>query len=163
MAKNRIQVVVPALIDTKEFHPTYVMQKVLLTHLAEMGSRDCEELTNPPKILTALGHDRSNWYKWKVMKGFNEWWQTAIEEELRGDTLSKVHVNLARLAMTHRDSSTIKLYLERFDDEYKPSLRQVHSLDRGYPPPMDIEEALAISRAHGRKVSESQADDVSNS
>ncbi|MHC4637816.1 MAG: hypothetical protein ACYTBV_10000 [Planctomycetota bacterium] len=130
MAKNRIQVVVPALIDTKEFHPTCVMQKVLLTHLAEMGDRDCEELTNPPKILTALGHDRSNWYKW-----------------------------------TQRDSSTIKLYLERFDNEYKPSLRQVHSLDQGQPPPEDVEAAIARSRARieVRKISASQAGGVSNS
>ena len=150
MKKKHINVSVPVLIDTEEFHPTCLMQKVLLAHLREISDPDCEYITNPPKFLTAMGHDRSNWYKWQRMEGFRQWWDKAIEEELCGGTLRKVHANLAKLAQTHRDSSTIKLFMERFDKDYKPTTKREHGFPGIRPPdmsPEEIQAAIEGSRA----------------
>jgi len=143
MKKKQINISVPVIIDTYEFHPTNIMQKVLLAHLKDIGDPDCDHVTNPPKFLTAMGHDRSNWYKWQRMPGFREWWDRAIEEELRGGTLRRVHANLARLAQTQRDSSTIKLFLERFDNDYKPASKREHEFEHMRPWPVPPEEAMA--------------------
>ena len=146
MTKKHINISVPTLIDTQQFHPTCIMQKVLLAHLKEISDPECDKITNPPRFLTTMGHDRSNWYKWQKLPGFQQWWYKTIEEELQGGILNKVHANLAKLAMTQRDSSIIKLFLERFDKQYKPTTKQEHGF-AGIEPPADKDSAIARSRA----------------
>ena len=150
MTRNQINISVPALIDTKEFHPTCAMQKVILAYLKEISDPGCDKVTNPARHLAAMGHDRSNWYKWQKHAGFRQWWNKTIEEELTGGILQKVHTNLANLAMTQQNPSVIKLFLERFDKEYKPATRQEHEHDfppGPKPPKMDPQEAIARSKA----------------
>jgi hypothetical protein len=158
MAKRQLNVSVPALIDTKEFHPTCTMQKVLWAHLKEISNPECDKVTNPAKILAKMGHDRSNWYKWQKQTGFWEWWNKAIEEELEGGILNRVYANLAKLAMTQRDSSVIKLFLERFDKKYKPATRQEYDF-AGYPPPeKDVQAATERSEARRKHIDSQQVE-----
>ncbi len=142
------------------------MQKCLLAHLREIGDPKCERVTSAPMLLKVMGHDRSNWYKWGNLQGFKGWWSRALEDQLTGDTLRRVHLNLAKLAQTQRDSSIIKLFLERFDKEYKPATRLEHSAaetanDR------QIQAAIERSQERGRqtraKQVESRVKDTANS
>ena len=137
---------------TVDFQPTNLMSRVLLRRLNEIGNPRCEKLTNPPKFLKAMGHDRSSWYTWQKMPGFKNWWEAAIEEHFTGDILRRVHAHHADLALNQRDSSTLKLFYERFDRDYKPTTATEHKVS-GIRPPDAISEAQAV--AASRKMIES--------
>jgi hypothetical protein len=139
----------PTLIEgTAGFQPTNLMQRVLVRHLRSLDDPDVEKTKSPPVVLKTMGHDRTTWYKWLRMSGFKAWWDKAMDEQLGGGTLRCVHAHLAKLAQTQRDSSIIKLYLERFDKSYKPTTAQEHSLHTGQrPPDQDVQAAIARSRA----------------
>ncbi len=129
---------------TSDFHPTNLMERVLLRRLHEIGNPNHEKLTNPPVFLKAMGFSKSAWYKWQGMPGFKNWWEVCLEEHFSGDILRRIQAHHAALALNANDSSMLKLYYERFDAAYKPATEVEHKVS-GMRPPDAIDEAAVTA------------------
>ena len=87
------------------------------------------------QIVVALGYCKQNIERWTHAPGWKEWFDATVETLLKKNLLPRVHINLLQRAETTRDSSLIKLALERFDPEYSPrSVRDNKHTFAGYEP-----------------------------
>ena len=80
------------------------------------------ELT-PQQILKSIGKSDVNWYVWQQKPLFKQWWSMACADAMKATVLPQVHKAIARRALTD-SSADAKLFLERFDQEYKPTTKQ---------------------------------------
>ena len=143
----------PSLVATKEFVPTGLMIRTLCAYLQVIEN---DELKSPTKILSELKHSTHNWYNWHQLEGFRQWWNKAVSDYHSNTGLTGVYCAIYRRAK--KDSSAdAKLYLERFDDEYKPT--SVRELDV-YPGrrPADKTKAVENSRKRIESISKTHED-----
>ena len=131
----------PSLVGTQQFIPSALMIRVLCSYL------QAQELNKPQsaiQILKKLGNNVSNWYLWQKKDGFTDWWNRACADYHTNIGLSSVYGAIHRRA-TGNSPQDAKLYLERFDKDYKPTTGQEHTFP-GIAPPDKAEEAVERSR-----------------
>ena len=137
-----ITVSLPSLVATQEFEPTALMIKTVSVYLEGLKSQ--EESLTPPQVLVQIGHGRQNWYNWLKRPLFKEWWDKVCTEFYTNTALYNVHGAIYRRAMANSDQAA-KMFLERFDKDYKPATAQEHSFP-GIAPPEDADAAIERSR-----------------
>lgn len=116
-----------------------------LKQLAEGGQ------PNPYEIVKGLGIAGQNWVNWQKKRGFTDWFLKRRDSFHRQVGLPNVHTKIYVEAM--KDSvQDRKLYLERFDKDYKPKTEQ--SMVFAGSRPIDIDEKSAVEQS--RKYIESQ-------
>lgn len=144
-----IAIALPSLIATQEFEPTAMMIKVLSVYLESIKNTKNNEgkSLTPPQILEKIGHNRRNWYNWTAKPLFAEWWSKACVEFFSKTGLYNVHSAIYRRAIDNSPQDA-KMYLDRFDPNYKPATAQEHSF-AGVIPPEDIAGAVERSKARG--------------
>ena len=108
------KIVIPTLISTTEFQPTPVMQKFVIAYISD------KEGLSPNQILKSLGHSEQLWYQWKAKPQFLPWLQRVANDYLGTVVLIDVHKAVYREAIRN-SAQDRKLYLERFDADYKPA------------------------------------------
>lgn len=140
--KRKLVINLPSLVKTKEFSPTGLQIQVLCAFLD--GMRE-ENNPSPRQILIALGRAAENWYGWQKKPDFLNWWNKALEEHFGGHGLTEVHSAIFRRA-TQNSAQDAKLFIERFDPKYKPTIGTEHTFP-GIQPPEDIEAAVERSKA----------------
>jgi len=128
---RRLVINLPSLVATKEFEPTGLQIQTLCGFLSAIN--DIEDVS-PLKVLTSLGRANTNWYNWIKTKGFLEWWNTAVEEYFSGQGLKEVHKSIYRNALGN-SAQDRKLFLERFDGDYKPASKVELEAYPGHRPP----------------------------
>ena len=126
---KRTKKALPAIVQgTKDFRPTGLQIKWMVAYLED------EANTHPAKLLEDLGAERTGWYRWRDSAAFVQWLTVTVQEWLGSVGLANVQKAIYRRAV--RDSSAdAKLFLERFDSDYKPTTKQeidvqAHQLNR---------------------------------
>jgi hypothetical protein len=138
------------MVGTQEYEPTGLQIQVLCTFIEAVNRG---EQADPITLLDAMGKAKTNWYNWLKKEGFMSWWNQAIDEYFSGHGLKEVHASIYRNAVKSGANSSAdrKLYLERFDDKYKPATKteiwagQVQENIRNEDEA--IKEAIATGRA----------------
>ena len=149
---RRITVKLPSLVGTVEFQPTGLQIQVLCAYLEALANRERLGTVSPTDILASLGRDKSNWYHWIKKPEFMTWWNQAVEEYFSGHGLNEVHQAIFKRAITNSPTDA-KMFLERFDKDYKPATAQEHTFPGIRPPdakPSDAEIQAAIERSKAR-------------
>lgn len=139
---QRLIVKLPAMVGTQSFTPSYVMIETLCAYLQV---KDNNKVMSPIQILKANHRSINNWYKWQKKEGFAEWWLDRQVEYHKRIGLPAVHRALHRYALGNSPQDR-KLYLERFDPDYKPTTGTEHTFP-GLPPPEDLDVAVERSKA----------------
>lgn len=129
-AAKGLTIQLPSLIGTQEFTPSGLMIKMLCAHLQSL---ELQEPMSVIKLLIEDGHSRSNWYDWLRKPGFVEWWNKACTDFHTNIGLSKVYMSIYRRAMCN-SAQDAKIYLERFDDGYKPTSKTEMDIYPGHRP-----------------------------
>lgn len=146
-----ITVNLPSLVGTQEFAPTAIMIQTLCAYLEAVKQQD--NSSEPPSatdILVSLGHARQNWYMWKKRPLFMDWWDKACNKFYQSSGLNDVYSAIYRNAVTNSQADR-KLYLERFDKQYKPASSQEHTFP-GVAPPEQVGPAIERSRQRARQL-----------
>ena len=138
-SKTRLYVKLPSMVGTKEFEPTGLQIQTLCGYLSAINGIDN---ISPLDVLTSLGRATTNWYNWIRKPAFLTWWNRAIEEYFTGHGLKEVHRSIYRNALGN-SAQDRKLFLERFDAEYKPTTKTEIDAYPGHRP--EPEEAIARS------------------
>lgn len=146
---DKLTVKLPSLVSSKEFEPSGLMIRTLIVFLHCL--EEAKETQSPTDCLKAQGKDKSNWYKWQAKEGFNLWWTKNIETFHTSTGLSRVHNSLYQAALMPGGATDRKLYLERFDKDYKPATSQEYTFP-GLRPPDDTQAAIERSRERARQV-----------
>lgn len=144
---RKLTIKLPSLVGTQEYEPTGLQIQVLCAYIEAINA---EEQAEPIRLLKAMGKAPTNWYNWLKKKGFIEWWNKAIQEYFTGHGLSEVHSAIYRRALGN-SSQDAKIYLERFDKEYKPTTKEEHSFP-GLRPPEDAQAAIERSKERTKKL-----------
>ncbi len=101
----------------------------------ERKKYESEDFLSLREVVVGVGACRQNIESWRRKKGFEEWRQAAVRSLITKDGLERVHINLQAQAERGRDSSIMKLYLQRFDPEYVERSSQDQRLSfKGYEP-----------------------------
>lgn len=145
----------PSLVGTQEFKPTGLMIRTLCAYLQAL---ERGEHILPYKILKGLGSSDKNWYNWLRKEGFIQWWDKGVGDYHVSIGLSRVHIAIYRRALGTSPQDA-KLYLERFDKDYKPATAKEHSFFPGIAPPADIPAAIERSRARAKMFVASEVKD----
>lgn len=148
-----ITITLPALIATQEFEPTAMMIKVLSVYLESIKQH--EKPSSPVDIIEKLGHAKRNWYYWLEKPLFNKWWTKACEEFFTRTGLYNVHSTLYRCALLTNCPQDRRVYLDRFDPNFRPATAQEHTF-KGVIPPEGIDQAVERSRARAKALASSQ-------
>jgi len=131
----------PAIIGIAEFKPTGTMIEMICHYLQNAAEGHPK---TPLQILKELGHSKQNWYDWhKRKEGFADWFNTVITEYHSRFGLHDVYNAIYREALKN-SAQDRKLYLERFDDKYRPKSEQEIKASVGRRPP-DSSEAIELS------------------
>lgn len=146
---DKLTVKLPSLVSSEEFEPSGLMIRTLSVFLQCLEAKEAQ---SPTECLEAQGKDKSNWYKWRAKPDFVTWWTKAIEEYHTRTGLSHVHNSLYQAALTPGGATDRKLYLERFDKDYKPTTAKEHSFFPGLEPPEGIQGAIERSRERAKQV-----------
>ena len=144
----------PSLVGVQEFTPSGLMIKTLCAHLQAAES---DKIKSAIQILSSLGSSKQNWYNWQKKEGFTQWWKKACSDFHANIGLVNVHNAIYRRALSNSPQDA-KIYVERFDDEYKPTIKTEHGLDE--PGSRAVLDAIARSRARavqGRVIDDSPA------
>lgn len=126
----------PSLVGTQEFTPSGLMVRTLCAYLQAFEK---EQPVSALQILSSFGNSKQNWYNWHKKEGFAEWWNKATEDFHANIGLAGVYNAIYRRAKGNSPADA-KLYLERFDKEYKPGTKQDHTLRRESDPPISTAE-----------------------
>jgi len=148
---KRIELKLSSLVATEEFQPSGLMIKTLCAYLESSAD---DELLTPYQLLEKMGHDKSNWYQWLKKPLFVKWWNKAAADYHSTEGLPNVHKAIYRNALKSGNPSDRKLYLERFDPEYKPATAREHTFPGIMPPesvPGGIEGAVERSKANAER------------
>ena len=148
-----ITIALPSLLSTQEFEPSGLMIKTLCAYLESIRKSNGQTVT-PQQIIVELGHDRTNWYNWQKKQLFTKWWSQSCEEFHQKTGLYNVHSAIYRRAIDNSPQDA-KMYLDRFDPNYKPATAQEHSF-AGVVPPEDIAGAVERSKARAKALTSSQ-------
>lgn len=151
---HRLIIKLPAMVGTTQFTPTGIMIETLCSHLQVTGDKG---LMSPTEILRANGRSATNWYRWQEKEGFIEWWTAAQAEYHSRLGLGDVHKAIRRRALGNSPQDA-KLYLERFDKEYKPTTAQEHKFP-GLEPPEDLPGAIERSKERAKLVASEVVED----
>ena len=147
---RRFTIKLSSLVGTEQYQPTGLQIQVLCAFLESMANRERLGTVSPTDILASLGRDKSNWYQWIKKPGFMNWWNQAIDEYFSGHGLREVHQAIYKRAITNSPTDA-KMFLERFDPQYKPVTGSEHTFRGIRPPeqatPEEIEAAIARSKA----------------
>ncbi|MHC4498513.1 MAG: phBC6A51 family helix-turn-helix protein [Planctomycetota bacterium] len=101
----------------------------------------------PQDICRELGIHRSLYYKWRKNPQFGLWLREVFNSHFKGEGLQQVYSAMLRRGAANSPQDA-KLYLERFDVDYKPTTAREHSLHAGQrPPDQDVQAAIAASKA----------------
>lgn len=146
----------PSLVGTQEFTPTGLMIKTICAYLLAF---ERDEFVLPYKILEKLGASNKNWYNWLKKDGFIKWWNRACGDYHADIGLGRIHVAIYRRALGN-SSQDAKLYLERFDKDYKPTTGKEHTFP-GLEPPADLPGAIERSRERAKMVASEAKDTIS--
>ena len=141
----------PSIVGNTDYTPTALQLKVLCGYMEgiEKGID-----ASPMQILKADGHARKNWYNWTNKTGFMAWWSRSLSEFHLHTGIPEVHKAMFRRA--RKDSSAdAKLYLERFDKDYKPTIRTEVDIFAGRRPD-DADEAVNRSKERIRVINEAE-------
>ena len=131
----------PSLVGCAEFVPTGLMIQTLCVYLQSFTNKENKSAI---KILKETGHSTRNWYNWIYSKpGFIDWWNKVIADYHANYGLSDVYNAIYREALKN-SAQDRKLYLERFDDKYRPKSEQEIKASVGRRPPDSI-EAIEMS------------------
>ncbi len=152
MSEQRLAIKLPSIICSQEFVPTGLMVLVICAYL-EAGQQG--KVVTPRDILIQNGHSPANWYNWQKVPHFADWWLHAQAEWHTRIGLAQVH-RAMYINATGNSAMDRKLFLERFDADYKPQTRQEHGFDLGAMPPEEKERSVAASRARAAKFVESR-------
>jgi hypothetical protein len=126
--KRKLKNNLTAIVGSNGFSPTALQLKWLFAFF------EAEPNKHPSVVLQEVGGERTTWYRWRDDPAFNEWLASSCREWFGVVGLTNVHKAIYRRAVT--DSPTdAKVYLERFDGQYKPTTRQemdiqAHQLNR---------------------------------
>lgn len=143
---DKLTVKLPSLVSSEEFEPSGLMIRTLSVFLQCL---EAKEVQSPTDCLEAQGKDKSNWYKWQAKEGFIKWWTKAIEKYHTRTGLSHVHNSLYQAALAPGGATDRKLYLERFDKDYKPTTSEEHRFP-GLEPPEDVPAAIERSKERAK-------------
>lgn len=146
MSRN-LTIQLPSLVGIQEFTPSGLMIKVLCAYLQGLSK---DSSLSVLQILDSLKASKQNWYNWQRKEGFIEWWTQAIQKYHTTTGLSHVYGAVYRRA-TASSPQDAKMYLERFDKDYKPATAQEHTFP-GVVPPEAIAPALERSRQRAKAV-----------
>ena len=143
---RKLTVKLPSLVGTQEFEPTGLQIQVLCAFLEALNDGQQVEAIS---LLDAMGKAKTNWYNWLKKEGFIQWWNRAIEQYFSGYGICEVHAAIYRNALGN-SAQDRKLYLERFDKDYKPTSKTEIKAHIGRRPPdtlAAIEESEAKTKA----------------
>jgi len=144
---NKLVVKLPTIARVEEFAPTGKMIQALSVYLLAM---DKDKSLSGCQAAIEAGCSNKLWYKWLKRPHFIDWWNAAVAEYHKSTGLSDIYGDIfkfARRAVNHADR---KLYLERFDKDYKPQHAEEHRFP-GIMPPDEIETRAERSRARARQ------------
>jgi len=102
-------------------------------------------------VLAENKHSKQNWYNWQRKQGFIEWWNEAQREYHSTTGLSHVHKAIYHNALRDTGTADRKLFVERFDQDYKPKSAQEITGFAGRRPE-DSRAAIEASKARARAV-----------
>jgi len=138
----------PTLVGTAEFTPTGLMVQTLSKYLLSLCNT---ERKSAIMILSEDGHSKQNWYNWIYRKpGFMTWWNKVITDYHANYGLADVHNAIYRRAIGNSPQDA-KMFLERFDDDYRPTSKTEMELTPGMRPP-DLKDSQARSEAKRKAV-----------
>lgn len=133
-----LTVQLPSLIGTQEFTPTGLMIKVLCVYLQALEKQEDKSAL---QILSSLGSSKQNYYNWLKKEGYTEWWDKAVADFHSNIGLAGVYNAIYRRAKGNSPTDA-KLYLERFDKDYRPATVREHKIEP-LKPPAEPQERLA--------------------
>jgi len=140
MIKN-FTIKMPSIVGNSDYSPSALQLKILCGYMEgiEKGIS-----ASPMMLLKKAGHSKANWYHWLSKTGFMAWWTRSLDEFHLHTGIPEVHKAIFKRA--RRDSSAdAKLYLERFDKDYKPTVRAEIDIFAGRRPE-DAEDAVGRSK-----------------
>lgn len=103
-----------------DFKPTPLMLEFAQKYIAEID--DGNDIS-PTKVLEAMGKSKQNWYYWLKRAGFIKWFLNYQQNFYKTFGLANVHNSIYTHAIKDSPPDR-KLYVERFDKEYKPKTEQ---------------------------------------
>jgi len=140
--KDKININIPSLVSCDGFEPTTAMQKFAVAYIQQPELSHCE-------ILRALGYSVQLWYQWQHKPGFKPWLQKVVSDSMSGIRLTEVYNAIYRRACDNSPQDA-KLFLERFDKDYKPTNKtELEFGNKGQRPPSY--EQLTMSLEAKRK------------
>ena len=128
------------LLGFGDYQPTALQVKLVYAYL----HHNPEQLS-PTRLLTKLGHSRTIWYHWRKTPGFLKWFNEVIDSGF-SDKLPQLYSALFARAV-HHDTAAAKLYIERYDEDYKPQSKTDNKHEfAGFLPPVDAEYSRRMER-----------------
>ena len=136
----------------EDFVPTPLQCKLLLAFVKDSEERQPKEV-----LKEELGSGMNLWYMWrKGSPGFIKWWNSCLAAIYSGFGVPEVWSAVKKRAIRHSDAAA-KLFIERYDAQYKPSTSQEHLHSfAGYQPTETTAELAERSRERERKVIDSK-------
>jgi hypothetical protein len=142
MAK-KVTIKQPSLVGNTEFTPTAAMIRFALAYAQQLD-------VAPTRILKNLGYSPALWTQWNAKQKFKTYLQQAVAEIMGTGGLAEVYRAIKREALKH-SAQDRKLYLERFDSEYRPAKELALSATTAGRRPPD-QEAIDASEAKRKAI-----------
>lgn len=152
---DKLVVVLPVLVASESFQPTIRMAKFAIAMCQAFNSGLD---VSYPALCKAVKIDQTLYYKWKQVPGFIQWLQAVQNSFLKSEGLPRVYNAVLKRACGNSPQDA-KMFLERFDKDYKPVTGQEHTVTGMRPPDIDPQEAIERSRARTKGLT-GQVDDV---
>ncbi|MHC4397565.1 MAG: hypothetical protein ACYS1A_18130 [Planctomycetota bacterium] len=138
MAKKKTsKIVVPALIETKDFKPTQAQIKFAFAFAREV------ELP-PTALLKKLGHSPALWTQWRQNGNFRPWLESVVKDYMKTTALSEVWKATYASAISKGAKGAVdrQTFLKRFDGEFVPASKLEISPGAGRRPPDQTDEEI---------------------
>jgi len=152
LAKNKLIDRIPPLIGIHEFRPTQRMIEFVWTwaKLLEKCVNEQEIMAVTPYIVCKhlCGFAESTYYNWRKKPSFQMWLNAVLNDFHKTVHLQTVWSSILRRA-TANSPQDAKLWIERWDDGYKPTTTTEHKIS-GIRPPDAVSEAQAIGASRKR-------------
>lgn len=143
--KKAIHIQASAILGDKVFTPSAFQLQFTQIYLQVIAGG---QIPRPTTILKEMGRNTANFYIWSKNPKFMKWFLACKEEFHASRGLAEVHTATYTHALKESPADR-KLYLERFDEKYKPTVKQQISFVGSRPDDdMDEEQIREQSRKY---------------
>ena len=145
--KDKMIVALPAILcDGDEFSPSKAMINFAALYVQALAKQPFIkplQVVRDTRVIV-----EGTYYRWLCKPGFQKWLDKVQKEYFETTGLSRVHKAIYDNALSNSQADR-KLFVERFDQDYKPQTGQEHTF-KGYAPPEEQNYQAALERSKDR-------------